>query len=162
VAAVPLAAVAPQAVWRYATLTAPPGNPAGAGYVALDLPRANVQLPVQTAHAIRSAVQYVEAGTPPGAPFFAYPSVPLFNFLADRPNPTRFDHFFPGALTDEDLRQVVASLEMARPRYVLWDHGGVMYWEADPTNRVLSDYIWRCYDVAATFELYLVLERHGC
>jgi hypothetical protein len=159
---IPVAAVAPQALWRYATLTVPPGNPAGSEYVPLALERAPVRLPVRTAETLRSAVEYIDAGTPPGAPFLAYPAGPLFNFLVDRPNPSRFDHFFPGALTEDDLRQVVADLETARPRYVLWDHGGVTYWQTDPANRVLSDYIWRCYGHAATFDLYLILERHEC
>jgi hypothetical protein len=57
---------------------------------------------------------------------------------------------------------VVDTLESTQPRYVLWDHFGVTHWETDPANRVLSDYIWRCYAVAATFDLYLVLERHAC
>jgi len=162
VLAVVVAAVAPQAVWRYATLTVPPGNPPGSEYVPLDLERAPMRLPVRTAQTLHSAVEYIAAGTAPGAPFFAYPAVPLFNFLVDRPNPSRFDHFFPGALNADDLLQVVADLETARPRYVLWDHGGVMYWKTDPANRVLSDYIWRCYGLTATFDLYLVLERHEC
>ena len=159
VLAVPVAAVAPQVLWRYATLVYPPRNPPGAAYTSLGLERAPVFLPPQTADSLRAAVRYIEAGTPPGAPFLAYPAAPLVNFLVDRPNPTRFNHFLPGALTAEDFRQVIADLEASRPRYILWDHGGVINWDTDAANRPLSDYIWRCYDLAAAFDFYLVLER---
>ena len=83
------------------------------------------------------------------------------NFLADRPNPTRFDHFIR-ALTPDDLHAVVDDLESARPRFVVWDHGGVVFWRTDRPNRILSDYIWRCYKQVGAFRLYLVLERTEC
>ena len=91
-----------------------------------------MRVPEHIATSVRGAVEYVQAGTPPGAPFFAYPVDPLFNFLADRPNPTRFNHFIAGALTPSDLEEVIRDLERAKPRYVLWDHGGVVYFKAGP------------------------------
>ena len=117
-------------------------------------------LPEYIATSVRGAVRYVQAGTPPGAPFFAYPVDPLFNFLADRPNPTRFNHFIAGALTPSDLEEVIRDLDRAKPRYVLWDHGGATYFKSDLTNRPLSDYIWSCYAQVANFTPYLILERH--
>ena len=54
---------------------------------------------------------------------------------------------------------MLERLETTRPRYVLWDHGGVVYWRTDPANAPLSDYIWRCYEQAANFPPYLILER---
>ena len=86
----------------------------------------------------------------------------MFNVLVDRPNPTRFDHYLPGSLTTTQLGEAVAELENWPPRYILWDHRGVVVWQTDPYDRVLSDYIWRCYRPVATFELYLVLERSSC
>ena len=145
-----------------ATLRRWPRRRAPPPYVPLGLERAPVLVPRHVADSVRGAVELVRAGTPPGAPFFAYPAVPLFNFLADRPNPTRFDHFFPGALTPDDVAEVLDHLEAARPRYVLWDHGGVVYWKTEPANRPLSDYIWRCYEQVANFSPYLILERRGC
>ena len=53
------------------------------------------------------------------------------------------------------------ELEQARPRYVVWDHRGVVVWETDPANRPLSDYVWRCYEQVTAFNLYLVLERRS-
>jgi hypothetical protein len=87
------------------------------------------------------------------------PSRVRFGVAADRPNPTRFDHFLPGALSPEDMHAVVGALDTARPRFVLWDHAAVVFWETDKPNRIISDYIWSCYRQVATFGLYLVLER---
>jgi hypothetical protein len=151
--------VAPQVMWRYAVFVAPEKDGDRLDYTPLRLARAPVLVPSQLAEDTRNVVAYVQAGTPVGAPFFAYPVQPLFNFLADRPNPTRFDHFLPGTLTSRDFAEVIAELERARPRYVLWDHLGVLVWETDPMNRPLSDYLWRCYSEAAAFHTYLVLER---
>ncbi len=160
---IPAAAVAPHAYWRYVTIVhADPRSPTPPPYVSLGLERAPTLAPKHIADAVRGVVEYVQAGTPPGQPFFSYPADPLFNFLADRPNPTRFDHFLPGALTRDDMATVIDRLETARPRYVLWDHNGVWYWETDLTNRPLSDYIWRCYRQVANFTPYLILERQEC
>ena len=156
----PVAAVIPHVYWRYVTIVhADPRAPVAPPYVDLDLERAPVRMPEHIATSVRGAVRYVQAGTPPGAPFFAYPVDPLFNFLADRPNPTRFNHFIAGALTPSDLDEVIRDLERAKPRYVLWDHGGIVYFRSDLTNRPLSDYIWGCYVQVANFTPYLILER---
>jgi hypothetical protein len=93
---------------------------------------------------------------------FAYPVDPLINFLADRPNPTRFNHLMPGSLTAQDLQAVINSLETTRPAYVVWDHGAVAAWHTDPSNRLLSDYLWRCYHQEAAFDLLLILRRQDC
>ncbi len=160
---VPVAAVAPHAYWRYVTIIhADPRSPTPPPYIPLGLERAPVLAPRHIADNIRGAVEFVRAGTPPGDPFFAYPAVPMFNFLADRPNPTRFNHFFPGALTPDDLNNAIERLETSRPRYVLWDHGGVVYWHTEPANRRMSEYIWRCYGQVANFPPFLILERRGC
>ncbi|MDP8921863.1 MAG: glycosyltransferase family 39 protein [Chloroflexota bacterium] len=157
---VPVAAAAPHVYWRYVTLVHPdPRASTPPAYVALELARADVLVPENVAESIRGAVRFVQAGTPPGEPFFAYPAVPMFYFLAERPNPTRFDHVIPGALTADDRRQVIRDLDASKPRYVLWDHSGVVYWRSDTTARDLSDYIWGCYEQVANFPPFLILER---
>jgi hypothetical protein len=155
----PTLALAPQVMWRYAAFVSPEKNHARLDYEPLGLARAPVLVPRQLAEDTRNVVEFVQAGTPPGEPFFAYPVQPLFNFLADRPNPTRFDHFLPGTLRSRDFAEVIDDLERSRPRYVLWDHIGVLVWETDPANTPLSDYLWDCYSEVAAFHTYLVLER---
>jgi hypothetical protein len=158
---VPLLAVAPQVAWRLATITSPDDSGVRFDYVALDLERAPVLVPRQMGESARDAVAYVQAGTSDGEPLFVYPVAPLLNFLAERRNPTRFDHYLPGTLTPADFASVIDSLERTRPRYVIWDHLGVQRWDTDAANRPLSDYVWRCYDEVAAFRFLLVLERNG-
>ncbi len=155
-----VAAVAPHAYWRYVTIVhANPRAPEPPPYVDLGLERAQVRLPENIADSVRGAVQLVQAGTPHGQPFFAYPVSPMFHFLADRPNPTRHNHFIAGALTPDDLQEVIRDLDQKKPRYILWDHGGVTYFKAELTNRVLHDYIWSCYAQVDNYTPYLILER---
>jgi hypothetical protein len=156
---VPAAAVAPQVVWRVATVVSPENTGQRLDYVPLDIASAPVLEPRLSAQDMRDVVTYVDDATPPGQPVFVYPVAPLLNFLANRPNPTRFDHFLPGTLTDQDLDEVISDLQQARPRYVIWDDFGVHVWQTDPVNRPLSDYIWRCYHEVTAFHPYLVLER---
>jgi hypothetical protein len=158
---VPIAAVAPHVYWRYVTIVhADPRAPVPPAYVDLALDRARVQVPEHIASSVRGVVLYVQSGLPPDAPLFVYPVNPLFNFLADRPNPTRFNHFIAGALTPSDLDEVIRDLNRAKPRFIVWDHGGATYFKTDLTNRRLSDYIWNCYSQVANFTPYLILERH--
>jgi hypothetical protein len=156
----PVTSLLPDVYWRYVTIGyANPRAPVPPPYVPLNLERAEVLVPDNVADGVGGAVRYIQAGTPPGQPFFAYPVDPLFNFLADRPNPTRFNHFIAYALTPSDMQDVIHDLDRAKPRYILWDHGGVVYFETGLTNGPLSDYIWGCYQQVANFTPYLILER---
>jgi hypothetical protein len=159
---VPCAVTLPHTYGRYLALMHPDVRVTVTAYEPLRLNRATVLVSTPLVDDLRDMITYIQQGTPAGEPFFAYPVDPGANVLADRPNPTRFDHFMPGALTRDDMQQVIADLEQARPRYILWDHAGVVYWDTDLPNRPLSDYIWRCYQQVATFRLFLILERSGC
>jgi hypothetical protein len=156
----PLVAVLPHVYWRFVTIVhADPRAAVPPPYIDLGLQRAPVRVPEFIAVSVRGAVEYLQDRTPPGEPLFVYPVDPLFYFLADRPNPTRFNHFIAGALTPSDLDDVIRDLDRTKPRFVLWDHGGATYFKSDLTNRVLSDYIWGCYAQVANFTPYLILER---
>jgi hypothetical protein len=158
----PVMAVTPLVYWRAASVVLDnPLEPAPARYAPLGVERAQLMVVQRTATEIGGAVNFVRAHTQPGEPLLAYPMLPMVNFLADRPNLTRFNHFLPGALTPEETAGVIASLEANPPRYVVWDHAGVVAWETDP-NRELTDYIWRCYEQVESFGLLLVLERRAC
>jgi hypothetical protein len=158
----PTAAILPPAYRRYIDLVHPDPSHTVTNYVPLGLPEAPVLVADRSGANLRAVVDYIQHGTPPGQPFFAYPVDPMFNVLADRPNPTRFNHFIPGALTPTDQQQVIADLQRSRPRYILWDHDFVTYWETDPYFRPISDYIWQCYSPVEAVNLLLILELTGC
>ena len=132
---VPVAALSPQVMWRLATVVAPEAGYSRLAYESLGLERAPLLVPMQMAEDARGVVQYIQANTALGTPVLVYPAAPLLNFLSDRPNPTRFDHFLPGHFHRVDFDQVIDALERSRPPYVIWDHRGVIVWQTDEANR---------------------------
>ncbi len=82
----------------------------------LDIPRARIWVERWQAAQIREQVAQVEERVPKGEPIFVAPSSPMYYFLADRPNPTRYPLILPGALDEEE---VVRTLTGAPVRYAL-------------------------------------------
>ncbi|MBN1530592.1 MAG: hypothetical protein JW895_16130 [Thermoleophilaceae bacterium] len=87
-----------------------------------------VRAPVAEARAIEELVPYVRERVPPGEPVFvANPrhdlvkvGNPLVYVLVQRPNPTRYDVFQPGVITEAPAqREVVSALERTRTRLVI-------------------------------------------
>jgi hypothetical protein len=56
---------------------------------------------VERTQALDDLVADLRKRTAPGEPIVVLPWYPILYFLADRPNPTRFDWLFPGYLTTE-------------------------------------------------------------
>ncbi|MFN7974487.1 MAG: hypothetical protein U0166_19400 [Acidobacteriota bacterium] len=56
----------------------------------------------------------------PGAPMLAAPWGALYYFLADRPNPTRYELLLPGNVGREGMKEVLAALEARPPADVVW------------------------------------------
>jgi hypothetical protein len=110
----------------------------------LALPRAaldDVQAPLQTALDIQGAVDDVRARTQPGEPLFVYPTSPLLYVLADRPNPTRFDHLNPGAASPAQIEQLIAELERSNTRVVVISDFWDSVWGAPGANAELEAYL---------------------
>jgi hypothetical protein len=68
-----------------------------------------------------TALAFLLTHTRPGENVFVYPYQPIYYFLADLHNPTRFSSLMYHINTDAQFRQAVQDLESAKPRYVLWD-----------------------------------------
>lgn len=100
-----------------------------------------VSAPVETTAAIVDVTRAIDAGTAPGEPIFVYPSSPLLYVLADRPNPTRFDHLNPGALSPDDVDSVIRDLETAQPRLVVISDFWSNYWGPPAQNAPIDAWI---------------------
>lgn len=151
-------AVAPSVGWRIVTLTTPDsGKPRVLDYESLGLARARVLGPGYFVGSVRAVVQYLGERTAPGEPIFVYPVAPMFYFLADRPNPTRYNHVHAGVAPPDEQEVIIQQL--AEVRYVIWDHTGVEYWQTHPANRTLTDHLWSCYAPIVDFAPYVILER---
>jgi hypothetical protein len=113
---------------------------------------AGVVAPSDTAADVQGAIASIQQRTHAGDPIFVYPSSPLLYVLAERPNPTRFDHLNPGAADAAQIQRVIADLDRANlPLVVVSD-----YWRA----------VWGEPGANAPLEAWLEahfmeVERHG-
>jgi hypothetical protein len=110
----------------------------------LDVPGASILTPVSSRDAIGGVAHYLQQQTAPGEPIFVYPTLPMFYYLADRPNPTRFGHVYPAAATLDEQREMIAALEARQVRFVVWDQYWVDEWGRDGKhllNKPLTDYL---------------------
>ncbi len=82
----------------------------------LELPRARVWAERWQVAEIRRQVDQIEKRVPAGEPIFVAPAAPMYYFLANRPNPSRYPLILPGALDEEE---VVRTLQSSPVRYAL-------------------------------------------
>jgi hypothetical protein len=129
---------------RYVQLT-----PAGAG--------ASVWAPAEQARPIQEVVSFLREHTVPGEPIFAYPAIPGFYFLADRPNATHFNHLFRGMASERDQEEMIGQLEAVR--YIIWDAGGALWFVNPGDNARLTEYILANFRLTRTAGIYTVLSR---
>jgi hypothetical protein len=80
---------------------------------------AGVRTTPEQGEALDGLVEYLAARTAPGEPVFAFPNEPMLYFLAERPNPTYYNAFFPNAFRPGDAEAVVEALRRAGVRYVV-------------------------------------------
>lgn len=62
---------------------------------------------------------YIQTHTRPDDPIYVFPNEPIYYFLLDRKNPTRFS-YSQHAITTQDRIETVRALKKTRPLYVLY------------------------------------------
>ena len=117
--------------------------------------------PAQTAADLNGLVADIQQRTQPGEPIFVYPTSPLVYVLAERPNPTRFDHLNPGAASPEQLDQVLADLQHSGTRLVVISDFWESVWGPAADNALLEDWIATHYTEVARHGAYRVLMASG-
>jgi hypothetical protein len=113
----------------------------------------------EQAATLLAAVRFVRANTAPGEPIFIYPSSPLVYVAADRPNPTRFAHLYPGAASAEEVQGVIAALSQIPVRIVVVSGAELAFWGPPAGNQPLEAYLAQSYREVARFGSYRVLTR---
>jgi hypothetical protein len=68
-----------------------------------------------------AALEFLISHTRPGEDVFVYPYRPIYYFLADVRNPTRFSYLVYRLNTPAQFREATNDLEKKKVRYVLWD-----------------------------------------
>ena len=86
-------------------------------------PRGNVLVPANRAAVLGRAVAYIQDTTSTDTPVLELYGH-FLGFLADRPNPTRRDYFWPGFLDESLQRELAGAVEAHPPAYVIGHQRG--------------------------------------
>ena len=85
-------------------------------FVPLHTPVGEVQASAAEAPLVAELLSRVQ----PGQSLFVYPYKPLFYFLTQTTNPTRYSYLEAGMMTSEDARLALSELEARPPEWVLY------------------------------------------
>ena len=145
----------------YQALTVPASLEPGDRLVPLEIWDSGnrVWAPAEVVNPEQIVVFALRESTQPGEPIFAYPAIPGFYFLADRPNATRFNHLFAGMAGPADQEEMVRQLEGVR--YMVWDDYNVYHWVKPEDNAPVVDYIRTHFHESLVFGPYAFLDRYA-
>jgi hypothetical protein len=129
-------------------------------WITLHLPSVDgVVVSDEQAGTLQAVVGTVDSNTAPGEPIFVYPSSPLLYVMAERPNPTRFAHLYPGAASTDELARVIATLDQTPVRVVVVSYADLAFWGPAAENAPLEAYLSQNYRERARFHEYRVFMR---
>jgi 4-amino-4-deoxy-L-arabinose transferase-like glycosyltransferase len=69
-----------------------------------------------------TALKFLMDQTKPGDYVFVYPYYPMYYFLADVKNPTRYSILLYNINTEDQFEEVINNLKQKQVKYVLWDN----------------------------------------
>jgi hypothetical protein len=136
------------------------GWPERTGLLRLDRPAAiaGFRTDPAAAYQLRDVLAYLQAETSPREPIFVYPSSPLLYVLADRPNPTRYSHVYPG-LSVVEQQALTRTLDSAGVRTVVVSDAWLDFWGSTDKDGVISAYLDNTFQERQRFGVFRVLTR---
>lgn len=96
-------------------------------------PRAGVKTSARDAKVFTEVVAEMERIQKTGARIFVLPNAPLLSFLANVPNPTRYDVLMPGNYERDTMQELKNLLQKGGIEWIVWRHRPM-------DNLVLADY----------------------
>jgi hypothetical protein len=114
------------------------------------------------------ALEFLQNNVSAGENAFVYPYYPMYYFLADVRNPTRYSILMYDMNTSEQFEEVIHALDSARVKFVLWDtlvSGDNFrtwfprYREPPPHQQVLEQYLQSRYKVLGVKNGFRIMER---
>jgi hypothetical protein len=114
------------------------------------------------------ALDFILSNVPRNTPVFVYPYYPMYYFLADVRNPTRYSILMYGINTRAQFQDTIETLDAARVRFVLWDTlvaGSELtrwfpgYQDPPPSQQPLEMYLASHYDLVGTRGGFRILQR---
>jgi hypothetical protein len=131
------------------------------GWTTMQLPAVEGVLVADAqASTLQAVLGAVQSNTLPGEPIFVYPSSPLLYVMADRPNPTRFAHLYPGAASSDELEHIIAILNHTPVRVVVVSYAALSFWGPPAGNGLLEDFLSHNYSQRAHFREYRIFVRN--
>jgi hypothetical protein len=120
-------------------------------------PAFGVEAPPRTAADLQAVTADIQRRTQPVEPIFVYPTSPLLYALAERPNPTQFDHLNPGAASPSQIGGVIADLEAAQVRVIVISEYWLIAWGPPGPNARLQVWLDSRFVEVARYGAYRVL-----
>jgi hypothetical protein len=114
------------------------------------------------------ALEFLQENTRPGEQVFIYPYYPMYYFLADVRNPTRYSILMYHMNTAAQFAEVIRDLETAQVKYVLWDSvvAGAnfrtwfpSYQEPAAAEQPVEEYLESHYQLLETRAGFRILQR---
>ena len=139
----------------------------GAIGLAAQVPQETRRGGVRT-YARDEALQFLLDNTKPGDFVFVYPYYPMYYFLADLRNPTRYGILLYGYNTIGQFQEALADLDQKRPKYVLWDtlvdgdnwkRWYPAYVQPPERDLIIEPYLTRHYKTIATKSGFRIMQR---
>jgi hypothetical protein len=118
-----------------------------------------LRVPAATWSDVLNTVAEIRYRTGPAEPIFVYPTSPLLYVLAQRDNPTRFDHLNPGAANARDIEQLITTLQRERVRLVVVGEFWRLGWGPPRDNAPLEAWIAAEFEEVTRFGQYRILVR---
>ncbi|HET6316124.1 MAG TPA: hypothetical protein VFG86_06685 [Chloroflexota bacterium] len=126
----------------------------------IGVPYANgLRAPAETWADLINIVAEIQKRTVAGEPIFVYPTSPLLYVLAERPNPTRFDHLNPGAATATQIEQTIATLDSENVKLVVESAFWQAAWGPPGNNVPLEAWLDARFHEVARFGPYSIRVR---
>lgn len=113
-------------------------------------------------------LDFLDVNTKRGDEVYTYPYQPIYYFVADLHNPTRYSNLTYGMNTPMQFQEAVQDLEHKQVRYVIYDTqlsgDGLMqvfpaYRSPDPSNQIAELYLSAHYRLLKNLGRFHVLER---
>jgi hypothetical protein len=119
---------------------------------------AGIRVSMAMSWQLTDVVDDLRSSTAPAESIFVYPSQPLLYVLADRPNPTRHSHVYPGLPASEQAA-IIAALEHAGVRTAIVSDAWLDFWLAGGGNPTLETYLDDHFKEVERFGVYRKLRR---
>jgi hypothetical protein len=108
---------------------------------------------------LAAVVGAIHERTASGEPIFVYPASPLLYVLADRPNPTRLEHIYPGTVPRQELLDLVGTLERTQVRTVVVSSYSFLRTGSSDDAAVIDTYLDTNFREVWRFGPYRILQR---